>query len=109
MILVIVIVFVISALFAYSYYADRKHSNELALRNVVYAKQPGLVQALFKRDRAELKRDEEIRKYGKVFGFYLLGSYNISIAEPELIQLVMSKEFTNFTNRRVSKLCQPIV
>ena len=47
---------------------------------------------------------EMIEKEGKVFGCNLLNSFTIFIAEPELIGLVLSKDFTSFPNRRVSLL-----
>ncbi|OTF72996.1 cytochrome P450-like protein, partial [Euroglyphus maynei] len=43
---------------------------------------------------------ENVKRVGKIFGSEMFTGINITIAEPELIQLVLSKEFTNFPNRR---------
>lgn len=49
-----------------------------------------------------LIEQEAIKKHGPIFGTTIFGTKTIYVAEPSLIQLIMSKEFTSFTNRRVS-------
>ncbi len=58
--------------------------------------------ATFLKKRMELEKDELIKKEGKVWGFTMLNSYTILVADPELVQQVLSNQFTNFLNRRVT-------
>ena len=53
---------------------------------------------------AELSEMETVRKYGPTFGSHLLNGFVIMSIETEFIQKVLSTEFTNFTDRRVSLL-----
>ena len=58
--------------------------------------------ATFLKKRMELEKDELIKKEGKVWGFTMLNGYTILVADPELVQQVLSNQFTNFLNRRVT-------
>lgn len=51
---------------------------------------------------------ESLKTVGKLYGFDLLYKDTILVAVPEMIQTVMSKEFTNFTNRRAINFSDPI-
>lgn len=74
---------------------------DFAKRNVRFIAQPNAFFQILKKERSEFIRLEQVKKEGKVFGFYFIGSPTILVTEPEIAQLVMSKEFTNFSNRRV--------
>ncbi|KAH7639178.1 cytochrome p450-like protein [Dermatophagoides farinae] len=74
--------------------------SNLQNRNIPVGKQPSFFNALLNNIRIELISQENIKKIGKVYGWEMFGGINLTIAEPELIQLILSKEFTNFPNRR---------
>lgn len=59
-----------------------------------------LVQAFLGKHRGRLEL-AAIQKHGRVFGTQLFGSKTIVVAEPTLIQQIVSKEFASFPNRRV--------
>ena len=87
------------------YYIKRKEEsirNKFTSQQIKYVKTPNILIQAYKGLRAELYEYEQVKKWGKVFGTRFLGSPTIFLCEPELIQLIMSKEFTNFTNRRAS-------
>lgn len=56
---------------------------------------------IFLKERMELAKDELIKKEGKVWGFIMMNSYTILVADPDIVQQVLSNQFTNFINRRV--------
>ena len=57
--------------------------------------------ALVRGIQSFLAIDEHVRRLGKVFGFDVGNSPTILVSEPEILQQVLSKDFTNFVNRRV--------
>ena len=59
-----------------------------------------LLAAVLKR-RQEDEIREAVKQHGPVFGFSFQGTLAVMVAEPELLQIVLSKEFTNFVNRQV--------
>ena len=82
---------------------NRRDRREIESRNVKYVPQPNLMMTILRKVPLHLLTEEVIRTHGSVYGYSMLGTYNVMIGEPELIQTVLSKEFTNFTNRRVSR------
>ena len=52
--------------------------------------------------RFDLFTTKAMLEYGKIFGFNMWNRMTISIADPELVQIVCNREFTKFPNRRVS-------
>lgn len=86
-------------------YSEKKRKSQYELvRNVIYRPLPNLFFETLKKSRFEILTYKNILEHGKVFGADLLSNKNIVIAEPELLQIVLSKQFTNFTNRRVTML-----
>lgn len=60
------------------------------------------VLSVMLKERTELTRHEILKREGvKAFGFYLFNVPTILVADPDIAGQVLSKEFTNFTNRRV--------
>lgn len=90
--------------FLYSWFHKRQQrkSHEFALtRNVKWVHMPSLFTMVFKKIRLDEMERELVKKHGKVFGASMFFAPGILVAEPEIAQIVFSKEFTNFTNRRV--------
>ena len=52
--------------------------------------------------RFDLFITKAINEHGKIFGFNMWNRMTISIADPELVQIVCNREFTKFPNHRVS-------
>ena len=99
--LLTVIILTFSSIFLYLRHRSKMAILNLQSRNIPVGKQPSFFSALWNNIRIELISQENIKKIGKVYGWEMFGGINLTIAEPELIQLIMSKEFTNFPNRRV--------
>ena len=101
-------IFIVTLIGIVSYYiikskrANSKIRQEYVQQNIAYANMPNFFISMIKKKRQDLIEHELVLKNGKVFGVNLMSFKTIYIAEPELIQLVLSKEFTSFTNRRVS-------
>lgn len=89
--------------FAYSIWNDFCSKKEFQKRNVKYVKVANLFYAMISNVRVELVKENLIQREGNVFGFNMLGKRTILVAEPEIIQLVLSKEFANFVNHRVCR------
>ena len=49
----------------------------------------------------EMLEMEFAKKYGSLYACYLFGNFTIMCTEPEFNQMVLSTEFTNFTDHRV--------
>lgn len=69
--------------------------------NLRYIHFPSQFIAIMRRVHYHEIELDGLKKYGPTFGFNLVNSKTIMVAEPELLQIVFNKEFTNFTNRRV--------
>ena len=93
-----------TAFWYFFYWYDEKNRRAFKERNLKYVNLGNMFFDIIMKRRIELKKDNVIKKEGKVFGFNMLGKPTILLAEPELIQTVLSKEFTNFINRRVSDI-----
>lgn len=96
------IAFLLTAIWYFLRQSEESSISQFAKQNVRYIAQPNAFFQTLKKERLEVARHEIIKKEGKIFGFNFLGSTTIVAAEPEIAQLVLSKEFTSFTNRRVS-------
>ncbi|XP_075589004.1 cytochrome P450 3A24-like [Dermatophagoides farinae] len=72
----------------------------LTSRGIRYQPQSSFFRILIFKERIELESLKNVKSVGKIYGFIMFGGINLVVAEPELIQLVLSKEFTNFPNRR---------
>ena len=71
-------------------------------RNLKYVSLGNFLTATIRKERIELTKSKAINKEGPVFGFTMMNKYTIMIADAEMAGIVLSKQFTNFTNRRVS-------
>lgn len=87
--------------FCFFFWIDQRNKQEYERRNLKFVKVANLFFATLTKRRVEIAKDEAIKREGKVFGFNMLGAYTVLIAVPELIQEILHKDFTNFTNRRV--------
>lgn len=75
---------------------------QAAIRNVKLVNFPNILKIMITKQRFELIKNDVIKKEGKVLGCQMLGKFTIVIADPELVGLVLSKEFSSFPDRRVS-------
>ena len=91
-------------LWLYSKLQNAKTRRRFRKRNIQYVDFPGFISLMFNSKHFEKVEYEYVQKYGKVFATKMFGSDTIFVTEPELIQQVLSKEFTSFTNRRVSRV-----
>ncbi|KPM10854.1 cytochrome P450-like protein 22 [Sarcoptes scabiei] len=56
---------------------------------------------MWTRERIELTQQRILKTLDKtIYGFDMFGTIHIVVAEPDLIQSILSKEFQNFPNRR---------
>ena len=101
------IIAAIVIILAFIYYRKKRKDENIrkkfASQQIQYAETPNFLVQVAKEVRTELYEYDQVQKYGNVYGTVLFSSPTIFLCEPELIQLIMSKEFTNFTNRRVSR------
>ncbi|KAJ6218346.1 hypothetical protein RDWZM_009503 [Blomia tropicalis] len=92
------------------YFLNRSEENnreEYARRNVKYLPQRNAFLQMVFKERLEEAKHEFFKQGHRIFGYNFLNAYTISAAEPELAQVVLSKEFTNFTNRRAFETNDP--
>ena len=82
-------------------YLETNNLKKFKERNVDYVNYPNQLLTMFQRKHFHLKEKRAIEKHGSVFGSNMFFDKTIIVTEPELLQIVFSKEFTNFTNRRV--------
>lgn len=97
------------ALYWYFIGTPKQLRKQCALRGIEPAPEFDLIRSIITHKRPELKFVEYIQNNQQVFGIFSLNMMTVVIANPELIQLVMNKEFTSFVNRRVciSFKCAP--
>lgn len=100
-ILITILILLFVSLFIYEQIKSNRLRDEILRMNIPYVKQPSLLYVLLFHVRMELRQLEFIKQWGNVYAFDLLGGINILVADPNLIQLILSKEFTSFANRRV--------
>lgn len=100
-ILLVLIALIATCLWYYFRWAEERNRVEYARRKVKYLPQRNAFLQVITKERIEETLYQQFKREGNVFGFNFLGRYTICVNEPEIAQLVLSKEFTNFTNRRV--------
>ena len=81
---------------------EKRAKNKSKERKVNYARTPMQMLSIASRKRFDLIEKQMNEKHGNIYGCSHLGSYTIVTTDPELIQIVLNKEFTKFPNRRVS-------
>lgn len=97
--LLITLAILIVAWIEWNEYSIRK---KLIKQNIRYVRLPSLNMALMRGKRIDLIEMDLSRKYGKVFGGNMLNEPVIYVTDPELAQIILTREFTKFANRRVS-------
>ena len=100
-VIIATIVLVISLGYLFFQRKNKQFIASLTSRGIRYQPQSSLLEILIFKKRVELESLKNVKSVGKIYGFIMFGGINLVVAEPELIQLVLSKEFTNFPNRRV--------
>ena len=100
--LILGLAFAGAAAWLFTWWSDERSRTEFAKRNIKYIPQGNAFLQTIRKERQEEPKHKLIQKEGKVFGFNFLNAYTICVAEPEIAQSVFSKEFTSFSNRRVS-------
>lgn len=73
-----------------------------------YVTMPNTITMVVKRIDIEPLKKEAIEKNGKVFAFNFMFTDSILVADPELLQIILSKEFTSFVNRHPVLPSDPI-
>lgn len=82
---------------------EKRSQHAFKIRGVRYIPQTNTIISLMRKERTELTKHEIInREKVKTFGFNLLNTYTILVADPDIAGQVLSKNFTTFINRRVS-------
>lgn len=64
----------------------------------------GVLPELMKKGSWQMDIDL-VKRYGKCFGVFIGNSPSLMVADPEMIRLILIKEFSNFTNR--SEIIKP--
>ena len=79
----------------------RKRGETFVGRDLKYFPVPNFMWCMIRGKRLEEEEYKAVLENGTVFGTTIFMRPAILIAEPDLIQSIMVKEFTNFTDRRV--------
>lgn len=88
---------------------EKRSQHAFKIRGVRYIPQTNTIISLMRKERTELTKHEIInREKVKTFGFNLLNTYTILVADPDIAGQVLSKNFTTFINRRYMKFEDPI-
>lgn len=100
---VIAAVFII-ALLGRLYYELYEYlmKRQCARQNLKYVRMPSQTIAIIRKQRYDIAETKFVKENGKVFGTNMLNQLTIYVADAELVQIVCNREFTKFTNRRVS-------
>lgn len=85
----------------YSKYCDWQNHRKSAERNLKFVNVENFFVEAFKGDFPGKRKDMIVKKEGKAFCFSMFFKFCVLLADPELVGLVLSSQFTNFTNRRV--------
>lgn len=104
----LVICFILSVDYWITKWRKRKQ-RQFKQRNIKYVKIPNALWSILRGKRLELLKHDFIQREGTIFGFDLFNKLTIMVAEPEVIQLVLNKEFSNFVNRRVSMMVRSLI
>lgn len=89
------------------YWISNRRDNyrkQCKLRNLKFVNFPNVMWYALLGKRVETIKSDYLCSQGNVFGFEMFNQLTVMLAEPELIQLVLNKEFASFVNRRVSLL-----
>ncbi|CAG2179078.1 unnamed protein product, partial [Oppiella nova] len=78
---------------------DSKHWEDRNVRGKD-VKMPSFWTFIWKRQSSEVVLQAMADKYGNLYGIRQFGKTVIICSKPDIISLVLSKEFTSFTNRR---------
>lgn len=70
-------------------------------QNLRYVRVPNILLALLKNQRHDQIESKLHDKYGQIYGCNFANDFTIVLSNPELVQIICNKEFTNFTNHRV--------
>ena len=62
----------------------------------------GNISIMLDPSKMHIKFDELTKKYGKIFGFYMMKEPMISVSDPQMLKEIMVKEFNNFHDLPVS-------
>ena len=104
--LIIVVSMSISLLGIWFYYRiEKKLQTKFREYNLKYVSYPNLIWLQMTGQFLEKIELRKVKENGTVFGASVFMTPAFVVAEPELIQIILSKEFTNFTDRRVSIFC----
>ena len=71
-------------------------------QNLKFVRIPSQSMALLRKKRYDIVETELVKKNGKLFGANMLNEMTIYVADAELVQIICNREFTKFSNRRVS-------
>ncbi|OTF80508.1 hypothetical protein BLA29_000420 [Euroglyphus maynei] len=90
-------------IFAYIEWTEFQVKQQCKRQNLRYARVPAWnFSLLFKNERRFDKiTSKAMHENGKVFGYNMWNQLAITIADPELVQIVCNREFTKFPNRRI--------
>lgn len=92
----------------YSKYCDWQNHRKSAERNLKFVNVENFFVEAFKGDFPGKRKDMIVKKEGKAFCFSMFFKFCVLLADPELVGLVLSSQFTNFTNRREFKIYDPV-
>lgn len=83
------------------YFLTRHFTKEFAKRKLKFVRVPSQIWSVITKKRFEYLEQKLLNENNKLYGCCNFLNKTITTIEPELVQIVFNKEFTNFTNRRV--------
>ena len=97
---VVIIIFIIWRLYIEFY--EYLIKEQCRRQNLKFVRIPSQSMALLRKKRYDIVETELVKKNGKLFGANMLNEMTIYVADAELVQIICNREFTKFSNRRVS-------
>lgn len=97
---VVIIIFIIWRLYIEFY--EYLIKEQCRRQNLKFVRIPSQSMALLRKKRYDIVETEMIKTNGKLFGANMLNEMTIYVADAELVQIICNREFTKFSNRRVS-------
>lgn len=88
--------------FVVTFLLSQYFEKQFKLQNLKYKNIPSQLLTIFRKGRFERIEQKKLKENNRLYGCDMFFKKTITTIEPELVQIVMNKEFTNFTNRRVS-------